>query len=136
MVVDIRNYRRHSNNDIFENSAFFLEYINGKTILPPKPLTGTDILIPHVFIGDEGFVLQIYFMKPYPNATVISDVKKKKFNMQLNRARRVIENVFGILDLKWQVFLRSIKTTECIVKAVCCLHNYIMIKNNNTFIKS
>lgn len=51
----------------------------------------------------------------------------------------MVENAFGILAMKWRVFLRSIetdvKTAECIVKAACC-HNYIMIKNNNTFIES
>lgn len=79
-------------------------------------------------------------MRLYPKATMISDIKKKKFNMRLSRARRVVENAFGILAMKWRVFLRSketdLKTTECIVKAACCLHNYIMIKNNNTLIES
>jgi len=140
MVVDIGSYGRHSDSAIFENSAFFQQYIDGKTILPSKPLPGTDNPVPHVFIGDEGFALQTYLMRPYPKATMISDIKKKNFNMRLSRARRVVENAFGILAMKWRAFLRSIetdvKTAECIVKAACCLHNYIMIKNNNTFIES
>lgn len=42
MVVDIGSYGRHSDSAIFENSAFFYQYIDGKTILPSKPLPGTD----------------------------------------------------------------------------------------------
>jgi len=30
----------------------------------------------------------------------------------------------------------DVETAECIVKAACCLHNYIVIKNNNTLIES
>lgn len=105
IVVDIGSYGRHSDSAIFENSAFFQQYINGKTILPSKPLPGTDNSV--VFIGDEGFALQTYLMRPYPKATMINDVKNKKFNMRLSRARRVVENAFGILlAMKWRVFLR------------------------------
>lgn len=138
MVVDIGSYRRHSDSAIFENSAFYREYINGKTILPPKPLPGTDIPVPHVFVGDEGFALQTYLMRPYPKARMINNVKKRKFNTQLSRARRVVENAFSILAIKWRVFLRAIETdvesAECIVKAACCLHNYVIRRNNGEYL--
>lgn len=137
MVVDIGSYGRHSDSAIFENSAFYQEYVSGKTILPPKPLPGTDIPVPHVFVGDEGFALQTYLMRPYPKAGMINDVRKRKFNAQLSRACRVVENAFGILAMKWRVFLRAIETdvesAECIVKAACCLHNYILRKNNEEY---
>lgn len=137
MVVDIGSYGRHSDSGIFENSAFYREYVNDKIILPPKPLPGTDVPVPHVFVGDEGFALQTYMMKPYPKAGMIHDVRKKKFNARLSRARRVVENAFGILAMKWRVFLRAIETdvetAECIVKAACCLHNFVMMKNNGEY---
>lgn len=98
MVVDIGSYGRHSNSGIFENSAIYREYVNDKIILPPKPLPGTDVPVPHVFVGDEGFALQTYMMRPYPKAGMIYDVRKKKFNAQLSRARRVVVNAFGILE--------------------------------------
>jgi hypothetical protein len=66
MAVNIGSYGLHSNSAIFENSSFFHQYINGKTILPSKPLPGTDNPVPHVFIGDESFALQTYLIKPYP----------------------------------------------------------------------
>ena len=49
--------------------------------------------------------------------------------------RRVVENAFGILAQKWRVFLRPIETdaetAEDVVKAACCLHNYILRNNTN-----
>jgi hypothetical protein len=85
--------------------AFYQEYIDGKTILPPKPLPGTIIPVPDVLIGDQGFALQTYLMRPFPRAAITNDASKKKFNKQLSRAQRVVENVFRILAQKWRVFL-------------------------------
>ena len=49
--------------------------------------------------------------------------------------RRVVENAFGILAQKWRVFLRPIETdaeiAERVIKAACCLHNYILRNNTN-----
>lgn len=132
IVVDIGSYGRHSDSSIFENSAFFREFLaDGKTILPPQPLPGTHNPIPHVLIGDEGFGLQTYLMRPFPKQQIISDVRKKIFNQRLSCARRVVENTFGILAQKWRIFFRPIDTevdtAVHIVKAACCLHNYIKL---------
>jgi hypothetical protein len=104
IVADIGSYGRHS-----DSGTFFWEYIDGKTILPPKPLPGTNIP-GHVLIGDESFALKTYLMRPFPRAAIANDARKKKFNKQLIRAWRVVENAFGILAQKWLVFFRPIET--------------------------
>ena len=43
-------------------------------------------------------------MRPSPRAAIANDARKKKFNKQLSRAVRFIENAFGILAQKWRVF--------------------------------
>lgn len=132
LVVDIGNYGRHSDSGIFQQSTFYREYIDQKDILPPKPLPGTDEPVPHVLIGDEGFALQPFLMRPFSKSIVLHDGRKKQYNYRLCRARRVVENAFGILSQKWRIFLRPI---ECnvevaidVVKAACCLHNYLRSK--------
>ena len=52
------------------------------------------------------------------------------FNYRLSRARRVVENAFGILTQRFLVFLRPIAVrvdvSDKIVKASCYLHNLLM----------
>jgi hypothetical protein len=76
------------------------------------------------------FGLHMYLMRPFPKTTIMNDMKEKKFNWRLSRAIRVVENTFRILTQKWRIFLRpidvAVKTTN-IVKAACCLRNFIMV---------
>lgn len=128
-VVDIGSYGRHSDSAIFENSSFYRDFVHNKTIIPPKPLPGTKIPVPHVFIGDEGFKLQTYLMRPFPRHSVADDLEKRTYNKRHCRARRIVENAFGILAQKWRVLFRPIEgnvdTAVHVVKAACCLHNFI-----------
>lgn len=137
LVVDIGSYGRHSDSSIFENSSFYRNYVDGKTILPPKPLPGTNTPVPHVFLGDEGFKLQTYLMRPFPRISTGDNDEKRNFNKRLSRARRVVENAFGIMVQKWRLFLRPIEgdvdNVVHVVKAACCLHNYIKSTCNTNY---
>jgi len=57
-------------------------------------------------------------------------IPQRIFNYRLSRARRVIENAFGILVSKWAILKSSIcckpETTESIVMALICLHNFLL----------
>ena len=68
-------------------------------------------------------------LRPYPGTYLQSN--QRIFNYRLSRARRVIENAFGILCTKFRVFRRPIiakpsKITK-VVQAACALHNYLKI---------
>lgn len=76
-------------------------------------------------------------MRPFPRAAVVHDNRKKTYNFRLCRARRVVENCFGILTQKYRILYRPIETDVetaiHIVKAACCLHNYIRVKGETFF---
>ena len=55
----------------------------------------------NVLIGEEGFALQTYLMRPFPRAAIANDARKKKFNEQLSRIWHIVKNVFRKLAQKW-----------------------------------
>jgi len=72
-----------------------------------------------VLVGNEIFPLNLHLMKPYSKKE--QNDKQRIFNYRLSRARRTIENAFGILCARWQILNKSIKFSvsnlEQVVKA-------------------
>lgn len=126
-LVDIGAYGSESDGGVFKNSVFgnMMEQ-NQLSVPAPKCLPNTNILHPFTLVADEAFPLTKYIMRPYPGRNL--DPGKRIYNYRLSRARRVIENAFGILVNRWRL-LRNMVTAEVdnvdiFVKAIICLHNY------------
>jgi len=105
---------------------------NTLSVPEARSLPNTNCLLPFSLVGDEGFPLKTYLMRPYAKRNLHSN-EQKIFNYRLSRARRVVENAFGILVARWRILQKPIalklNTVEKIVQAVTCLHNYIIITN-------
>lgn len=102
--------------------------------------------MPYVIVGDEAFPLKPNLMRPYPGKSMgkprsqkldgqninMAIKAKRIFNYRLSRARRVVENSFGIMSQKWRIFRvpinADIDLVELIVQACVCLHNFLLIK--------
>eukprot|EP00794_Sanderia_malayensis_P001940 gene1940-2206_t len=79
-------------------------------------------------IGDDAFPLRNDIMKPFPFRQLVHE--QQIFNYRLSRARRVVENAFGIMANRFRVLLTKIalepKKAEKVVLAICCLHNMLI----------
>lgn len=98
-------------------------------------LPGRQKKVPHVFVADAAFPLSERILKPFPFRNMSQE--QRTFNYRLSRARRVVENAFGILANRFRIFLTSIALDEdkvqIITLACCALHNFLK-KENPTYI--
>lgn len=128
--VDVGSNGRVSDGGIFRECSLNRS-IEAKSLSVPSPksLPGRVMRIPYVIVGDEAFPLKEYLMKPYPQRTGL-DEGQRIFNYRLSRARRIVENAFGILCNRFRVILRSpiLLSPEKVEKTVLCcctLHNFL-----------
>jgi hypothetical protein len=123
-MVDIGAYGSQSDGGIFRNSIFGSRFEKGTmNVSSPGHLSNTNVNMPYVLVADEAFPLKNYIMRPYPGKNL--SLKQKIFNYRLSRARRTIENTFGILVARWRILKQNICCkVDNIVKATVVLHNF------------
>ncbi|XP_031329273.1 protein ALP1-like [Photinus pyralis] len=132
-MVDIGAAGSNHDGMVFRESGFGSALLEQRLQLPnPKVLPGSSILLPHFLVADQAFPLHQNIMRPYPGEHLVE--KKRIFNYRLSRARRCIENAFGIVAQRWRVLRKTIiadlSTCEEIVKATVVLHNFILTEEN------
>ncbi len=119
IYTNIGTNGREHDAGIFRKSSLYEGLESGFIKLPPD----------HVILGDSAFPLKTYLMKPYSQKKTRG--RTTIFNYRLSRARRIVENAFGILTWRFRVFLRPIEvkenTVDDIILAACSLHNWLRI---------
>lgn len=124
LYVNVGTNGRVSDGGVIANTDFYKKLCNGSLNLPgDNPDNG----LPYAFISDEAFALREDFLKPY-NVKIL-DQEKRIFNYRLSRARRVVENVFGIMVARFGVLSKKInqipENIDDTVLACCALHNFL-----------
>lgn len=125
-----------SDGAVWANSAFDQAIDASEIDFPlPKEIPDSDVHLSYVFVGDEAFPLSMHLMRPYARAYRNFGDTERIFNYRLSRARRTIENTFGIMVSRWRILRRDLcctpKTVEDIVKAIVCLHNFLMMSEES-----
>lgn len=88
--VNIGANGRNSDGGIFKNSKLRSDLENN--LLPKGGF----------LVGDDAFPLKSYLLKPYSGTNL--STKQKIFNYRVSRARRIVENAFGILASRFRIF--------------------------------
>ena len=101
---------------------------------PPSPLTDhpdDNIRVPYYILGDNAFALKRYCMNPFSRDSL--SMRELVFNYRLSRARRVVENTFGIMAMRFRVLLKTIELKPenvCqVIKCVAVLHNMLLTRS-------
>ena len=137
LYVDVGANGRISDGGVFKGCS--LEHSlenNTANFPPPTSFPGDDRPASHFIAADEAFGLKEYLIKPYPHRNLES--AQIIFNYRLSRARRVVENAFGILANRFRVFFTHIALepakVEKIVLACCALHNFLRVKAGTRYV--
>ena len=136
--VDVGQYGSNSDSAVFRHSNMGIRFnTDDLNIPPPKKLDfvpdGHRLAtpIPYCIVGDEAFPLQANLMRPFPRGQRVNRMpyEQQVFNYRLSRARRIVENAFGILAQRWRLYDRRMALLDhncvTVVKASCVLHNFL-----------
>jgi hypothetical protein len=96
MYVDVGANGADSDAGIFRECGLYHALEQNKADLPPsEALPGGVTDVPYFLVGDDAFAIRSWMMKPHSKRTMTS--AERIFNYRLSRARRIVENAFGIL---------------------------------------
>nr|XP_029724189.1 protein ALP1-like isoform X1 [Aedes albopictus] len=128
IAVDVGAYGGNSDGGVFAESTFGKRLYSGQLGLPQAAcLPGATLEIPHYLVGDAAFPLKPYLMRPFPGRLL--PAIRENFNKRLSRARRIVENAFGILVARWRILRNTLTMepaqAERIVLACVVLHNFL-----------
>ena len=128
--VDVGNYGSNNDSGVLLNFDLGKKFKSSSMNIPePSTKAGyNNENLPYFLVGDEIFPLQEWLMRPFSRAALTSEVREI-FHYRHSRARRVIENAFGILVSGWRIFRQPIEASPQKVKkytlAAIALHNYL-----------
>lgn len=137
VYVDVGCNGRVSDGGVYSNCTLSTAIQNNLLNFPEDSnLPNSDIKVPYIIVGDEAFRSSNRIIKPYGRQTTTTE--DKVFNYRLSRARRVVENAFGILANRFQVLQKEInldvEKVQSITLACCALHNYIKQKDGKRYL--
>lgn len=130
IFVDVGAEGRASDGGIWQRTGLnhmLSDPANPLNIPAPGQLPGVREDVPYFLIADDAFRMSPYLLKPYPGHHLTP--KQRILNYRLCRARRIVENTFGILANRFRLLLRAIEvqgeTQKLVVMACCILHNFL-----------
>ena len=134
IAFDLGSAGSQSDGGIFKSGC--LNDICASSCFPTPTQLGERITdVPYFLLGDDAFGLDIHLMKPYQHRSAMGD--EKVYNYRHSRARRIVENAFGILCARFRVLLRTlelnVENAMEVVRACLALHNFLITKKDKNY---
>lgn len=131
IYCDVGTNGRVSDGGVIANTKLYEKIVNNDLKIPkPAVLSNSNKVLGYSFIADEAFAMRPDLMKPFSRDTLTKE--RRIYNYRLSRARRVVENAFGILSSRFRVFQTAInldvENVVTVVLACCSLHNILRKK--------
>lgn len=129
IYINVGAEGRNSDGGVFNNTKLY-EALENKTLNIPsdRSLPMRDKAIPFVMVADDAFAMKSYLLKPYAFNNL--SVEERIFNYRLSRARRIIENVFGITSARFRSLRKTLEISpekaKIMTSAICVLHNFLI----------
>ncbi|CAH1999865.1 unnamed protein product [Acanthoscelides obtectus] len=96
VYIDAGMNGRISDGGVLQNTVYFEKLENNELHIPSsETITGSNLHLPYVFLADDAFKLRPDMIKPFRQGDLTSR-ERKILNYRLSRARRTVENAFGI----------------------------------------
>lgn len=135
LYVHVGCQGRISDGGVFKHTAFGKAVLDQTLHLPePEPLPGREMRMPYVFLADDAFPLTESICKPYSTDLNVGS-PKRVCNYRISRARRVVENAFGLLTSVFRILHKTIdlnlENTKKVVMVCAYLHNLLRRSTQN-----
>lgn len=136
IYVDAGCNGRISDGGVFKKCTFAKALEQNRLEIPaPVQLPGREVPVPYVLVGDDAFAMKPNLLKPYSGRNLVG--LNRIFNYRLSRARRIIENVFGIMSARFRVLRQPINLDETktrkVTLACCALHNFLITRSSRVY---
>lgn len=114
-LFDVGGYGSNNDSGVLANSEMGNRFSDKDFHLPEdQDLCGCPYKpLPYFLVGDEIFPLKSWLMGPYPGNNLTEPLRI--YNYRHSRARRTIENAFGILAARWRIPFKTYQSLrrEC-----------------------
>lgn len=128
LYADVGSNGRVNDSGVWNKTSLLRGIEDGSFKLPADDELSNGLTTPYVFLGDDAFALKKFMMKPFPQQGLTPG--KRIYNYRHSRARRISENLFGILANRWRIYFTIInldpKHVENIIFTTLILHNMLI----------
>lgn len=130
IMADFGVNGRISDGGVLQHTRFFEKLDENRLHIPgAENVNNSNAKLPYVIVADDAFPLRTDMLKPFRQSQ-LTTVERKIYNYRLSRARRIVENCFGIMASRFRIFQTHINlepdNITSVVMAACALHNFLM----------